>query len=387
MNRPCPPRGRAGPVWLAGLAAALLLAACGSTPVATAPSSAVVAAASNKAATTTAPTVLASERDFPRLIGAEGTIAGRNDRLLVYLPAAGDNLRSIATRFLDRADLSWQIEQANGLAGSQSGLQSGRPRVEPGLPLIVPLQPRAPIGVDASGVQTVPILCYHRFGNGNSKMTVAPERFEAQLDWLARNDWRVLRLADLAPFLAGKQALPPRSVVITIDDGYDSVYRHAWPALKRHGFHATLFVYSDFIGARDGLSWAQLQEMAKSGVIDIQAHSRSHRNLVQRRAGESEATYRHNVQAEVAQPRALLDRKLAAAGVNVRQFAYPYGDANDLVLSALQAQDYSMGLTVTPGGNPFYADPLMLRRTMIFGDHDLDDFKERLVTRRALAAP
>ncbi|MDQ2780345.1 MAG: polysaccharide deacetylase family protein [Pseudomonadota bacterium] len=374
-------RRHTGFAWLALSTAALLLVACGSTPVGPQSSSTTDQAAA--AATTAGAATATAERDFPRLLGASGTVAGRNQRLLIYLPVAGDNLRSIATRFLDRADLAWQIEQANGLGGPQWG----RPRIEPGVPLIVPLQPGSPIGVDAGGVQTVPILCYHRFGSGNSKMTVSPDHFEAQLDWLARNDWRVLRLADLAPFLAGKQALPPRSVVITIDDGYESVYRYAWPALKRHGFHATLFIYSDFIGARDGLSWAQLQEMAKSGVVDIQAHSRSHRNLVQRRAGESEATYRRNVQTEVAQPRALLDRKLASAGVNIREFAYPYGDANDLVLDALQAQDYSMGLTVTPGGNPFYADPLMLRRTMIFGDHDLEDFKERLVTRRALAAP
>jgi peptidoglycan/xylan/chitin deacetylase (PgdA/CDA1 family) len=176
-------------------------------------------------------------------------------------------------------------------------------------------------------------------------------------------------------------------VVITIDDGYDSVYRHAYPALKKHGFSATLFVYTDFVGARDGLSWAQLQEMAASGAIDIQAHSKSHRNLIERSAGETEASYRQSIETEVRQPRQVLERRLAAAGVQVRHFAFPFGDANELVLESMERNEYSLGVTVNPGGNPFFAQPQMLRRTMIFGDHDLEDFKARLQTRRSFARP
>lgn len=286
-------------------------------------------------------------------------------------------MQGIAARFLGGAERAWRIADANG--------QLWRPQA--GQPLVVPLVIGNPLGVDAEGVQTVPILCYHRFGGGQSKMIVAPAQFEAQLDWLARNHYQVLRLSDLNDFLAGKAALPQRSVVITIDDGYETVYRHAFPALKRHGFPATLFVYTDFIGARDGLSWSQLQEMAASGVIDIQAHSKSHRNLIERGAGESDAAYRQAIDTELRQPRAVLQRRLGAAGIRVRQFAYPFGDANELVLEAMQRQQYELGLTVNPGGNAFYAEPMMLRRTMIFGDHDLDDFKARLQTRRPIARP
>ena len=49
-------------------------------------------------------------------------------------------------------------------------------------------------GVNGDGVQTVPILCYHRFGSGSSKMLVAPAQFEAQLEWLARNHYKVCLL-------------------------------------------------------------------------------------------------------------------------------------------------------------------------------------------------
>ena len=59
-------------------------------------------------------------------------------------------------------------------------------------------------------------------------------------------------------------------------------------------------------------------------------------------------------------------------------YAYPYGDANDLVLDRMAAARYSLGLTVNAGGNPFYAYPLALRRTMIYGDQDLAAFRAAL---------
>ncbi len=367
------------PVWttLLALAAVLALAACGSSPVApaTAPAATPQALPPPTTQSAAARSVAATAADIPE--GARGTVAGRSERLLVYLPESGDTLAAIAERFLGHAHQAWRVADANGSTW----------QVTPGAPLIVPLVAANPMGLNGDSVQTVPILCYHRFGAGQSKMIVAPAQFEAQLEWLARNHYRVLRLGELQGFFAAREALPQRSVVITIDDGYESVYRHAYPALKKYGFSATLFVYSDFVGSRDGLSWPQLQEMAASGVIDVQAHSKSHRNLVERSVGENDTSWRHSIEVEVRQPRVVLERGLASVGIRVRHYAYPFGDANEAVLEALQRNDFELGVTVNPGGNPFYAHPLMLRRTMIFGDHTLDDFKARVQTRRALVRP
>ena len=83
-------------------------------------------------------------------------------------------------------------------------------------------------------------------------------------------------------------------------------------------------------------------------------------------------------------PHDVIEKRLQ---VPQRIYAYPYGDANELVLAALARQHYALGVTVNPGGNPFWAHPLLLRRTMIFGDFDLAAFKARLVTSRPLVAP
>jgi peptidoglycan/xylan/chitin deacetylase (PgdA/CDA1 family) len=337
---------------LIALAAAALLAACGSAPPAPAPS-----------ATHAAPPPAA----------ARGEVIARNERYAIYLPAEHDSLRSIAQRLLGSEELDWMIGDFNNVTHAEAGQ-----------PLVVPLKNPNPIGVRAGEYQVVPILCYHRFGSGGGKMTVSPASFAAQLDWLARNHYRVIRLADLAAYLEGRQALPQRAVVITIDDGYESVYRHAFPLLRKHGFPATVFVYTDFIGAGDALTWPQLQELGASGLVDIQAHSKTHRNLIDRNAGESEERYLQGLEAEARVPRELLERKLQGA---VRYYAFPFGDANEAVLEALAKQRYALAVTVNPGGNPFFAQPLMLHRTMIFGDHDLDAFKARLQTSRRIGAP
>jgi peptidoglycan/xylan/chitin deacetylase (PgdA/CDA1 family) len=334
-------------------AAAALLAACGTSP-----------GPAGKREPASAPAAKPA---------APGEVIARNDRFLIYLPQAGDTQRGIAARFLGSEDHSWQIAELNGTN-----------RVEPQQPVVVPLQAVNPQGVFADHYQTVPILCYHRVGPGGGKMVVSTANFAAQMEWLSRNDYQVIRLSQLVGFLQGREALPRRSVVVTFDDGYESVHRNAFPVLKRLDLPATVFVYTDFLGAGDALNWAQLSEMQASGLIDIQAHSKSHRNLIERVNGESDDQYRRTLDAETRGPRELIERRVPT---RVRHYAYPYGDANEAVLDALRRHQYELGVTVHPGGNPFFAQPLMLRRTMIYGDHSLDAFKLKLQTSRAIAAP
>jgi peptidoglycan/xylan/chitin deacetylase (PgdA/CDA1 family) len=318
--------------------------------------------------------------EMPPPPSAGGRVLGRSDRFVIYQPAAGDTLRSIAARFLGNESRDWVVADFNGLSGAW--------QAEPDRPLAIPLKQLNPTGAYADQYQTVPILCYHRFaagnGNGGGKMVISATNFAAQLDWLARNDYRVITLSQLSAFLQGVQALPKRAVVITIDDGYESVHRVALPLLRKYGFPATLFVYTDFIGAADALSWAQLQDLVASGLVGVQAHSKSHRNLIERAATDTDERYRQTLDTEARTPRELLERKLA---VQVRYYAYPYGDANQAVLDALMRQRYQLAVTVNPGGNGFFAQPLMLRRTMIYGDLDLTAFKLKLQTVRGVAAP
>jgi hypothetical protein len=65
-------------------------------------------------------------------------------------------------------------------------------------------------------------------------------------------------------------------------------------------------------------------------------------------------------------------------GVRPQAFAYPYGDANEFVIDQIRGADFAMAATVRAGGNPSFAYPFLLRRTMIFGEDDLEAFQKKL---------
>ena len=295
-----------------------------------------------------------------------GTLLARNDEFVIVVAGPGDSLATLAQQHLGDSRKAWRIAEYNGIAETR-----------PGQSVVIPLVSRNPIGVHVDGYQTVPVLCYHRFGNRASKLTVTPAAFAAQMAYLAQNGYHVLPLARLAEFLAGKEPLPKKTVVITIDDGYRATYDIAFPILKTHGFPATVFLYSDFVGAGDALSYAQMKELIASGLIDIQPHSKTHSNLTLRLPDETDAKYRDRLRSEVDAPINVLQERFAHSSV---AYAYPYGDVNEIVVDLLARKGVTLGMTVTPGGNGFFAYPYMLRRSMIFGDESLDAFKAKLVT-------
>jgi peptidoglycan/xylan/chitin deacetylase (PgdA/CDA1 family) len=293
-----------------------------------------------------------------------GPVLAHDDELTIVIAAAGENANALAQRYLGDASKGWWIMETNG--GGE---------IRPGQVVVIPLKARNPIGVYADGYQTIPILCYHRFGAKASKLTVTPAAFAAQMQFLAKNGYHVVPLARVDEFLSGRTPLPRKSVVITIDDGYRSAFEIAWPILKEHGFPATVFLYSDFVGAGDALNWAQMKEMTASGLVDVQPHSKTHANLTLRQADETDARYRERVRKEVDTPIGLIKERLSLPSTS---FAYPYGDVNEIVVDLLARQGTQVGVTVTPGGNGFFAYPYMLRRNMVFGNEDLDAFKAKL---------
>jgi peptidoglycan/xylan/chitin deacetylase (PgdA/CDA1 family) len=295
-----------------------------------------------------------------------GPVVGRDNDYVIVSVRSGETMASLAERYLGDAGKAWWIAQLN----NASTLREGQI-------VVIPLRQRNAVGVFANGYQTVPILCYHRFGTKTSKLNVTPAAFEQQMEWLARNGYTVVTLARLARFLDGKEALPAKSVAITIDDGYRSSYEIAYPILRKYGFPATVFLYTDFVGASDAMTWAQMKDMTSSGLVSIQPHSKSHANLTQRLPNETDARYRDRIRREVDAPVNVIKERLSEPS---HTFAYPYGDVNEYVVELLVKDSVGQGVTVTPGGNPFYAYPYMLRRTMIFGNEDLDAFKSKLVT-------
>jgi peptidoglycan/xylan/chitin deacetylase (PgdA/CDA1 family) len=138
-----------------------------------------------------------------------------------------------------------------------------------------------------------------------------------------------------------------------------------------------VFLYTDFVGAGDALTYPQMKELIASGLVEIQPHSKTHSNLTLRASDENDAKYRDRLRREVDAPVDIIRERLALPS---RAYAYPYGDVNETVVDMLSRKGVTLGFTVTPGSNAFFAYPYMLRRSMIFGNDDLETFKAKLQT-------
>ena len=288
----------------------------------------------------------------------------RGEEYVIHPAVSGDTWASLADTYLKDKNQGWLIADFN-----KSGeIVSGRE-------IVIPLVHPNPVGVYPSGYQTVTILCYHRFGPNKSKMVLTPDNFDAQMAYLKKHDYRIIPLSSIHSFLRGEAALPQRAVVITIDDGYRSSYDIAYPILKKFNYPATMFIYSDFAGSKDALGVAQMKEMIESGLVDIQPHSKTHMSMAKRLANESNEAYRKRIDEEIRIPGLQIRKGL---GLPLHTFAYPYGESNEFMISQLKNAGYSAGVTVVAGGNPSFAYPFKLRRTMIYGDRDMDSFIRNL---------
>ncbi len=294
----------------------------------------------------------------------KSVVADTNDFMIVRASAT-DTFASLAEQYLRDQTLAPVLEDINGRS------------VTPGQFVILPKRPFNSSAVYPDGYQVVPILCYHQFTNGRprNRMQVTAGAFEAQMKYLIDNGYRVIPLRDLEGFLNGSKPLPKRAVVITIDDGYRSVYDIAFPILRRLGLTATLFIYTDFVGGGLSLSWDKMREMDRSGVIDIQSHSKSHTSMSLNGSEKPGKAYSDRVGKEVKTPDRILSEKM---GEKIRHFAYPYGDTSDTAVSILEGEDYTIAATVQRGGNASYTHPMLLRRDMIYSDHTLNDLKKYL---------
>ena len=165
--------------------------------------------------------------------------------------------------------------------------------------------------------------------------------------------------------------------MLTIDDGYRSVYDVAWPILKKHNVKATLFNYTDFIGAPAALTWEQVKEMSASGLIEIESHAKSHSSLSQQPSDTSEAAYLARLRKEIAGSNTVFQRHLGRAPSFL---SYPYGNSSKQASNVARQEGMALAATVTRGRNAVFADPYLLHRTMVYDRHDMADFEGMLQT-------
>jgi peptidoglycan/xylan/chitin deacetylase (PgdA/CDA1 family) len=175
------------------------------------------------------------------------------------------------------------------------------------------------------------VMMYHRFGEKSLPSTnIRLDQFESHLAELTLGKHIVRSLDEIVVALKAGRPLIGRTIGISIDDAFQSVYREAWPRLRKAGLPFTLFVATDVVdwGGTGYMNWDQIRELVRAGVtIGSQTASHPHMPLL---TGAQ-------VKKELDKSRRRFEKEL---GITPRLFAHPFGEASAAVMAAARAAGF-----------------------------------------------
>lgn len=234
---------------------------------------------------------------------------------------------------------------------------------------------------------TVPVVMYHHVSPVEGMINVSPANFENQLQWLRKHGYHALTCDEFAGHLEGRP-VPPRSVLITFDDGYLDNWVYAYPLMQRYGFRGVIFVVTSWIG--DGpvrprlgddslphtpahrdcedriaqgradevmLRWSEIEAMRAEGVFEFHSHTHTHTRWD---LGPHKAAKNDHMAEELVQSRAMLQARLGGVSPH---FCWPQGYYDDdYVRIAKEAGFRYLYTTRAFGQNRPGSDPAFIYR-------------------------
>lgn len=233
----------------------------------------------------------------------------------------------------------------------------------------------------------VPVLMYHKISTDPSEepnhTLISLQKFEEQMRYLAEQGYTTVHMEELAAHMRGERELPEKSVVLTFDDGWQSML-NALPVLEKHRFKATFFLVTGYLEGNYPafLRWADLEKIASNPAYEIGAHSITHPwdagdNLVAWAEGRTHGKSLKDTEAEITGPKQALEKRL---GRPVRAYAWPSGWYSAQLIDIARKAGYTALATTDEGLNRPGADPMAIKRYPVYGNFDLDQF-EQLLTR------
>lgn len=227
------------------------------------------------------------------------------------------------------------------------------------------------------------ILMYHHFDDDTPASTsVTLAQFDAHLDLLQKQQFTVWPLSKLVTHWENNQPIPERTVVLTADDAYKSVYTEAYPRLKALGWSMTTFVNSEPIDKRFGnfMTWEQMREMKADG-FEFANHTHTHSKM-RPINGETESEMLQRVRQEIEITQQRLQEELGKdTNESPRLFAYPYGEYSESAANLIKEMGYISAAQVS-GAVDANSDRRALNRfPMAVNFAKINDFRLKVNTR------
>lgn len=207
----------------------------------------------------------------------------------------------------------------------------------------------------------LPIVMYHyirtvsRSDPVGYNLSITPEHFRAQLQWLKDRGYTTLTMHEVDEVLAGRRPVPVHPVALTFDDGYRDFYTTAAPLLREQGFNATNYLPTQLVGGKNYMSWREIVELDAEG-FEMAAHSQYHVDI-------SKATG-DRARLEVFGAKADLESHL---GHPVVDWAYPYGGVSVAAAKLVREAGFWSAVTTRSGSWRYPDQMLYLSRARMSG--------------------
>jgi len=213
--------------------------------------------------------------------------------------------------------------------------------------------------ISAQTAYVVPILMYHSidYNDKVTKLSVSPESFARQMEFLRRNHYNVVPLGRVVSYLQKKEKPPRNTIAITFDDGFHNNYQYAYPVLKKYNIPATIFIIVNRVGDPGFMSWEEIKELSDSGIITIGSHTMSHFWLL----GSDDKF----LKKEIVDSKAVIENKL---GKKVDLFCYPMGSFDAKSKKAVKDAGYVCAVSTNPASSP--TDVYAIKRVKISRSSD-----------------
>jgi biofilm PGA synthesis lipoprotein PgaB len=244
---------------------------------------------------------------------------------------------------------------------------------------------------------------------------VSTENLIKQFDWLQDNGYHVVNVQALFDAQVAKKKLPEKSVLLTFDDGYASVFEKVFPLLKRYHYPAVIGLVGSWMESPVArgqapaglpvnklLTWKQIASMQRSGLVEVASHSYDlHRGILGNPQGneqpvgvtrsyspvtntyEGDRAYEARIRSEMRLSSLTIANR---TGVRPRVMVWPYGEFNRPMVAA--AREAGMTMTLALGDGKNSADDLsVVRRMLVAENPDINDFATMMRTLRIADRP
>lgn len=213
----------------------------------------------------------------------------------------------------------------------------------------------------------IAVLGYHNFSKTKpvTEMLMRTSEFRQQMERIRQAGLRVISMKEFLDWRMGNLQLPARCVLITLDDGWKSVYTDAYPILKEYGYPFTLFLYTKYLSGRgDSMTPDMIREMQQNGAT-VGSHSTSHYYPKTWKEADANGEEAINTLMDVEMGESF--KRLTELFGPINTYCFPGGYITQAMLDRLPNYGYVAAFSVIPGKVSITEDMLQIHRYMVFG--------------------